>query len=104
MVGEASKDFEAGNALQNVLNIDLCLTVFDIPTGTEVWIPLVPKTLVRTLTGADIEQLVKFVQCFKDAHHWTTHRRDIQKTRPHLRRKLVGLQFNCLPPVIEGPN
>ena len=34
MVGEASKDFEAGNALENVLNIDLCLTEFDFPTGT----------------------------------------------------------------------
>ena len=33
MVGEARKDFEAENALENVLNIDLCLTVFDYSYG-----------------------------------------------------------------------
>ena len=39
MIGEANKDFEAEDALENVLIIDLCLTEFAIPTGTVVRIP-----------------------------------------------------------------
>ena len=42
MTGEANKDFEAENALQNVFIIDLCLTEFANPTGT----------IVRILFGA----------------------------------------------------
>ena len=39
MIGEANKHFEAEDALENVLIIDLCLTEYAIPTGTVVQIP-----------------------------------------------------------------